>query len=49
MLRGNTTDGRGWFEFDVSYTFYEEHDIGSLCNITVRDGALGYRWLEGYK
>lgn len=49
MLRGNSTDGRGWFEIDVSYTFYEEHDIGSLCNITVRDGALGYRWLEGYR
>jgi len=47
-LKGETLDGSGWFSFGVSESFYNEHDIGSLCWIKVRNGALGYQWKESY-
>jgi hypothetical protein len=45
-LKGETLDGSRWFSFWVIEDFYNEHEIGSRCEITVRNGALGYEWLD---
>jgi len=47
-LKGETLDGSRRFSFVVSESFYNEHDIGSMCWVRVRSGALGYAWVEGY-
>ena len=45
-LKGETLDGNRWYSFWVIEDFYNKHEIGSLCEITVRNGALGYEWVE---
>jgi len=42
IVKGETLDGSSWFFLNVSTHFYNEHDIGSYCWISVHKGALGY-------
>jgi len=46
ILKGETLDGSSWFSFPVSADFYNEHDIGSYCWISVHNGALGYPYIS---
>jgi len=47
-LQVETPDGDLSFWISVSRSFYDERDIGSSVMVTVRGGALGYEWVEGY-
>jgi hypothetical protein len=44
-----TIDGSSSYTIQVSRSFYDEHEIGGPCELTLRKGALGYKWLDGYK
>jgi len=46
IVKGETLDGSSWFSFPVSADFYNEHDIGSYCWISVHNGALGYPYIS---
>ncbi len=43
-----TVDGKQQFSFTVYSNYYDEHDIGSSCELILCTGALGYTWIEGY-
>ena len=36
------------FVINVGSRFWEDHDIGSVVDVTVHKGALGYPWVERY-
>ncbi len=48
LMTFETLDEGLRFDYPVSWSYYNEHDLGHICQIWLHRGALGYPWIEGY-